>query len=541
MSGVPSRAPRRVRGWLAFTTLLAAAGLLHQAGFASLLGWAPRPFGEGPVPLLLVLLGLGHGAWLAASVGRRAQVLLALSLVCGLVACPLFTALGLAWALLYRRLLWSRAPSWVALAFPVVTLIAALAAADAAHFPTFAAAHPWTWEVAGLYALGWFLRALVLWNEARQGAACPGRIDVLVYFLFAPFVLIPPYMLALPRLALVSAGVARPDPAVVRSGLRWIAYGLGLQVVLAALDPLGLDPRELLLPALRARDWLTAAPLAVIYYPGRAVLDAVGRGALLLGLVRSFGVGMGPAFQAPLLARGVADWWRRYNTQFRDLLVDLFWYPVALRLRRRPVLAGYAGCAAVFLAGSVPLHWPKAAALAGTPFSFPWGVAGECLVMTVLVGTSLALERRRKRGGQARPARVWVHRGLTWVVVCAAVVGVDYQIDYRVRAAPWEALAARIDGVEHAAAADRAAGARDAAALVPGLAGLVAQLPRDPARRATLARALALAGDGTGAARQLRLARAFAPQPTFAEARAIHRAARLIPPEIPIDQGEHHE
>ena len=64
---------------------------------------------------------------------------------------------------------------------------------------------------------------------------------------------------------------------------------------------------------------------------------------MLLGLTRCFGVAMTPAFRAPLCADGVADWWRRYNIHFRELLVDLFWYPVAMRFRRRPIVAGYVG------------------------------------------------------------------------------------------------------------------------------------------------------------------------------------------------------
>jgi hypothetical protein len=313
----------------------------------------------------------------------------------------------------------------------------------------------------------------------------------------------------------------------VRSGARWMAYGLALQAVLALIGRLGLDPRQLLEAPLRARDWAAVAPLALLFYPIRTVVDAVGCGAFLLGLTRSFGVAMGPAFVAPLLSRGVGDWWRRYNVLFRELIVDLFWYPVALRLRRHPVLAGYAGCAAVFLLGSVPLHWPKAIALAGSPYSFPWGVTAECAVMTVLVGTSLALDRRRRRASPPpRPLRIWAQRAATWVVVCAVVVGVDYQIDHRVRTRPWEQAAARIAVLDARTGADVAG---DAAALVPGLSGLVAERPRDPHRRATLALAHALAGDQPSARRELRLARAFARRPSFTDARALARAARRIP------------
>jgi hypothetical protein len=502
------------RRWLAFTLLLALAGALHHAGLATLVGWMPRPFGEALVPLLLALLALGYALVLAVRPSLRGLALLAVALVVGLAASPWFTLLGVPWVLVYRRLLWSGRP-WLALAFPILTLALVIAAADAAHFPAFVAAHPFTFELACLYAGSWFLRTLVVWQEARQGAPRPGRIELLVYFLFAPFVLVPPYMLALPPLALVTGAIDRPDPAVERSGLRWIVYGLALQVALAELGRLGLDPVRLIEPALRARDWPRVVPLAVAWYPVRSVLDAVGRGAFLVGIVRAFGVPLGPAFRAPLLARGLADWWRRYNTQFRDLLVSLFWYPVALRMRRRPILAGYAGCAAVFLAGNLPLHWPKQAALLGTPFSFPWGVAGECLLMTLLVGTSLAFERRAARGKvKDEPhglARATAHRLVTWVVVCGAVVGVDLQIDYRLGLAPLERLTARVEALEAGAWKRPEQTAAEARALLGGLADAVAERPRQFAPRAVYARALLLSGNGPAAREQLALARAFDP------------------------------
>ncbi len=492
----------RLARWSAFAALAATAAALHVAGWAPLLSWAPRSFGDHLVPVLIALLVAGQGVRLLAPAPLRPVVVLALSLACGLVATPVATVLGVPWALAYRRLLWSRAPAWVSLGFPIATLVAVLAAADAAHFPAFAAAHPWTAALASVFVFVWFFRALVVWTEARQGLPRPRRLDIVGYFLFAPYTLVPPYMLALPKLSLVTAGLATDDPAVDRSGLRWLFYGLCLQAATAELARVGLDFHQAVEPALRAGDW-TAVPLLVANVPLRGVLDAVGRGAVLVGLTRSFGVPMGPAFHAPLLARGIADWWRRYNTHFRDLLVDLFWYPVMLRLRRRPVLAGYAGCAAVFVAGSAPLHWPKPAALTGSPFSFSWGIAAECAVMTLLVGTALALERRRSRRLAATPpgpARVWGHRVATWVLVCATMTGVGHFGDYLVRIRPWEQASAEVA---------RIASPADAAALVPRLRRLVVEQPRVPARRLALARALDIAGDAIGAARERALARAF--------------------------------
>ncbi len=516
--------PRRLIRWASFAALALAAGALHRLGVVSLLGWAPRPFGEELVPILLGLLVIGHGALLAVPARLRGEALLLTSLACGLLVSAAFTAFGVAWTLAYRRVLWSGARPAVSVLFPIATLLALFALADATHFPAWTAAHPWTSMVSYLFALGWFLRALVVWHEARIGGARPTRLEFLGYFMFAPFALTPVYMLALPRLAVVTDGVRRLDADVQRSGLRWLAYGLALQAALTLIGHVGLDPNVGLAEALRARDWLRVLPLVILVYPVRAVLYACGAGALLLGLTRCFGVAMAPAFRAPLLADGVADWWRRYNIHFRDLLVDLFWYPVAMRLRRRPVLAGYVGCAVVFLLGTVPLHLPKRVAQFGSPFQWPWGVMGECLVMTLLVGTALALARRRTpepRRAALRIARRWGRRAGAWAAVCVATLVVGYQIDYRLRDQPWE---------QAAAALERATTPIELAALVPDLERLVAEAPRLPARRAALARALFGAGDPTGARHQLALAHAFAPEPSLGEQWALGRADAAIGP-----------
>ena len=91
-----------------------------------------------------------------------------------------------------------------------------------------------------------------------------------------------------------------------------------------------------------------------------------------------------------------------------------------------------------------------------------------------------------------RPIRIWAHRALTWVVICGAVVVVGYQVSYRVRVSPWDEVSAR-----------------PRAADLPCLRRLVAERPRAPERRRALARALTLAGDLRGAARQRALAVRF--------------------------------
>ena len=511
----------RLTAWLGVAAMATVAGVLHHLGVVGLIAWAPRPYDEHLVPWLLAILVLGHGALTLTPPHRRIAILGAVSAIAWWLVCPAVVLGGAAWAWLYHRLLWSRAPRAVALAWPIATLLAVLAAADAAHFPLLVSRHPALWIVATTFALGWFLRALALWHEARSGLPRPPALDVIVAFGLAPFALVPPYMLALPKLATVIDGVRALAPATVRSGLGWLAYGLAVSTSLWVLGRLDLDPQAHLIDALRARAWAEAIPLAVVVYPIRAVYEACGAGALVLGLVRSFGIAMAPAFDRPLLAQDVTDWWRRYNTHFRGLLVDLLWTPVALKLRRRPILAGYLGAAAVFLAGSVPLHWPKQAALHGSPWTFPWSTAAESALMTVLVGTALALARRRRRPAAVGALGRWGHRAATWVMVCGAVLAVGYQVDYRVRVAPWERLAERAETVR-----DRA----DAAALVPAAQAAVAERPFAAERRMVLARLLLASGDVPGALAQLATATAFAARPALARAHPLPRGRASAAP-----------
>ena len=507
--------------WMWFSLAMIGAGVLHQLGMIPLVGWAPRPFDDDRVPAMIALIIAAHGAYLAAPPAWRVRALLGGSLVAWAVVSPAMLIIGVPWVLGFRALAWSgRRPAW-SMAYIVGTLLALLVLADAAHAPRRVATHPWLWIVAYSFALGWFLRALVVWHEARIGGPRPSVRDLLTYFFFAPFALVPPYMLALPKLALVTAGVDARDLTVVRSGLRWLGYGVAVQLTLWAAARLGVDPQGLFIDALRAGDWPRAIPLALVVYPVRAVFEACGAGALVLGMVRSFGVPMAPAFDRPLLARDVADWWRRYNTHFRALLIDLFWTPVAMRLRRHPIAAGYLGCAVVFVLGSAPLHWPKQAALHASPWTFPWSTLAESAIMTALVGTALAIERRRGRRREVPgPVRAWTQRAGTWALVCGAILAVGYQLDYRVRIAPWERAAAAAHAVESPA---------EAVALVPALESAVDERPTDPVRRATLARVLVTAGRPDAAWRQLALATAFATHQSLADARLLARRAPSRP------------
>jgi len=70
---------------------------------------------------------------------------------------------------------------------------------------------------------------------------------------------------------------------------------------------------------------------------------------LAVGMLRVLGFDIASGTERPYLARNVLEFWRRWNTYYRDYLLTLGYYPVAAALKRRPILAAAAGGAAAFV------------------------------------------------------------------------------------------------------------------------------------------------------------------------------------------------
>ena len=271
------------------------------------------------------------------------------------------------------------------------------------------------------------------------------------------------------------------------------------------------DPRALYVDALRRADLLLLLPAGLLYYPILQVAAVFCAAGILLGLLRLLGIAAPAFIDRPLAAETVNDWWRRWNIPLRQLLLDLFWYPVVFRIRRRPRLAIVAGCAAVFLIGSPLLHWPKRYFNSGSPLSLPVGLLAESLVMAVLVAAVLLRERRRPQRSR-HPAAVWTRRLATWTLVFLSVSVAGQGADYLVYARPLERAAPL---VTRAAALAESGRPREAAALLgpdvlADLEWSVDVAPRSARRRADLATARALTGDRRAAAADLLLARRLA-------------------------------
>lgn len=528
------RVPRELQVGL----VLVGLAFLGERGSVPLLAWTDRILPISHVPLLLGLYFAGWVIQRRVAARHRPPVLLAASAVLAAAFSVPFLVLVSTWLVGYHRVLHARVARGWKLAFVVATYAAWIVACCVPLAPRLHAAHPLIGVWGYVFAVSFTFRIAWVFHQAELEGGPPAPLrDFLLYFLFAPFFVVLPYMFAIPRFDRFRAGLARLDPAIEASGLRLLAVSVllaaGVHEAVARFSP-----KLALAGELRAGHLLTAVPLGLLYYPGQAVAEAVANAGILIGLVRLVGIDLPPSFDRPLASRSLLEWWRRWNVHFRDLLVALCWYPVTLRLRRRPYLGLWAGCVSVFLVGSVLFHWvAKHYFRYGTPWRLPVGIFWECVAMTVLVGLALTRETWRARRGitppPAGPVRVAAQRLGTYALVFASVVLVGDGAQYVADVRPFERLQPALERARALASGGHLGDASAAlATCLPALADLVDEEPLDPVRQSQLAFALALPSDAQdlrAADEHLALARAhldpFAPR----QLRWLAAAVAVVP------------
>ncbi len=395
--------------------LVGALYVLRALGVTPLLAWTLPIIDDAHYPLLFASYFV---TWWFARGAHRRDGLLAGSVITAAILDPGFLALSALWICGLHALL----PRLrVAVAYVLATYALAAIACDSDLVTVDPSVARWGYLLAVSYTfrVAWLLHQLRMHHGERVELA-----DVMLYFVFAPFFVILPYMIAIPRFDRFRASLDRHDLAIERSGMKLIGWGIVLSLATWVVRE-GYGPSRLALDALARHAWGVAFVHGFFSYMVEHMLIACAIAAILVGMVRVLGIDLGPSFDAPLRSESLTEWWRRWNTHFRDLLVELFYYPVVMRLRRRPQLATMVGCVAVFVVGSVLFHWPKHNFSHATP-TFPIGALAENTVMCVLVAVSLVREQRRAKAGIVAPPRGWIRRGLrilvTLLLVYIAVV-----------------------------------------------------------------------------------------------------------------------
>jgi D-alanyl-lipoteichoic acid acyltransferase DltB (MBOAT superfamily) len=475
-----------------FVTLV----VLENRGLVSLLAWTDRIFPSSRYPWLFGLLFAACVAIELLGDRRRKQVLIVTSAAAICIFDFRFAAFcGLFFAA-YYLVVFSAAHRHLKLAFLIATLVGWGVLCNEILLPDLHRAHPWLAGFGYMFAVNFTFRLFRFHHEMRVRGFTPVPYDdYLLYFSFAPFFVIVPYMLAIPRYDAFAKGLARRDPEVEERGIRHLLIGI-VFCLAASLIARVAHPKQLVADAIGRREYWLAVPMGLVNYPIWAVIESVGPAHLLVGLLGIFGIRIAPAFDRPLLSTSILDWWRRWNVHFRELLVDMFFYPIALRWRKRRYLGIVLACAAVFLVGSTLFHYPKHYFALGSHLDPNLHLLVENGVFFVIVAIALCLEKRR---GRARPCATGPRRvgriAGTWAAVFAIVVILGYGSGWATKTRPVELAAARVEEATAAAARGEIAQAWEIAA--PSIEDLwlaARRAPRDPAPRVLLGRALSFGG-----------------------------------------------
>lgn len=406
-----------VRTALVLASLLGVLLVLRAGGVTPLLAWTFPVITDAKYPLLFGSYFVTWWFARGATGDARKNILLGGSIATALIFDATFLALSLIWICGLHALL-SRLR--IAVGYVVATYVLAVVACNKDWFVVDPHVARWGYLLAVSYTfrVAWLLHQMRMHRGERVELE-----DVVLYFVFAPFFVIVPYMIAIPRFDRFRAGLDRHDLAVERSGIRMIAHGIVLAgAMMVVRDVYG--PSAAGLASLARGDYALGFVHGFFSYMLEHLLIALSIASILVGMVRVLGIDLGPSFDQPLRSASVLEWWRRWNTHFRDLLVELFYLPVVMRLRRRRKLAVVLGCMSVFLVGSTLFHIPNHVFKNG--LSFPIGVFSESVVMTALVAVSLVRNHEPKPAGHVRRiARVAFTLVLVYVTVVIIGRGVQ--------------------------------------------------------------------------------------------------------------------
>lgn len=550
-----------------FAMVLACAAalvLLERAGYTDLLAWTDRLFPRSRYPVLFAAFALVYlGLCLFGERGRK-PLLLAASLAALAYFDLRFAAGSLAFLAAYYAVVFSSLRTAFKLGFLVASFAALVIAANVLWFPELHAQRPWIAAAAYGFAVNYTFRIVYFFHEARMRkyARVP-LVEFLLYFVFAPYFIIVPYMLAIPRYGVFARSVGRRDPAREASGVRYLVAGVLLIVIYHHLSQL-YSPRSELIAYLRADDLARATAVGVLYYPVEAVLSILGVAYVLTGMLRVFGADVAPPFQRALLSTSIHEWWRRWNVHFRDFLVDIFFYPLLVKWRKRnPYLTIVVGCASVFLVGSTLFHWlGKYYFEAGSHVNVYWGITVENTLMFVAVAIGLCLEKRRlvraKDHPPAAPPRLddregslgaWVAHAAgragklaaTYLFLLLVVVYAGYGATYAAYYEPVEDTAAPYArAIEALEAGDPARAGSLVADEVATLRRQVRALPREPVRRLRLALAYSVPGawhDPAAARREVVRALPYVDRSDPEQARLLRQLWPAGLRESPVDRS----
>ena len=412
--------------------MIGAVCALQLTGVNAMTGWSEFATPAAPFWVVTAVFAV---TWLVVRDLRgdlRRYALLVGSLGCAIAFDPVFAIASVGWAIGFHAALFAGGTPRPGrgLAYALASFLGLGVACSRDLWPGFLDAHRELGRIGYLFALAYTLRIAWLCHEVRMRRQVIPRLDVVLYFVFAPMFIVIPYMLAVIRCDRLRAALPTHDRGVERGGIRMIAWGCVLALIAWGMHELR-DPTLALNAALRAHDLAGVAAWSLLSYPIQQAIKVCAVAAILVGMIRMLGVELAPSFSRPLAAQTVPELWRRWNTHFRDLLVELFYVPVALRLRRTPERAIVMGCLWVFVVGSTLFHIPKHYFRFGSIYPPQLNLLVENLVMGAVVAIALIRERRRPAPiASPSPIRVALRVLRTWVIWLVVVLYIGHGSQY---------------------------------------------------------------------------------------------------------------
>lgn len=232
-------------------------------------------------------------------------------------------------------------------------------------------------------------------KEQLRGA---GYREFLLYLIASPMgaVQAPP----IGFVSLHQNSLTRTDPELMKRGIGQMSLGvLYLAVNHAGRSGGWLPLQEKVVETAAGLNTLTVLAASHLVLLG-LFLDVIGHVHIAIGMLRVLGFALPSGSDRPYLARNILMFWRRWNTNYRDYLMTLAYYPVAGRLRRRPYLAVVAGGACTFLLSGFS-H--AVAEFVGNPGSLTLRRFIEPHILFIVYGSLVVAWMLREAKGRRKP------------------------------------------------------------------------------------------------------------------------------------------
>jgi len=398
---------KRAQAFLLLGALLAVTWLLHTSGFLYIVGGTGAIGGRR----LAFVLSLFYATALLCSAlpARRFALLFLVSLAQLFVLYgPVRSTGALAiWIAFYAIV--NLVPSWwvkapLLLALLAAPFVVARLRPDSAWMGIFLVTH---------FASNFVLRSALYAYEATskrellRGAGLPGFLLCLIAAPLTAVKLAPIGFVVLHR-GLRSSD----DPALLPKGIRQIALGVLYLTIKEALGKTGVLPTyEQAVGFAGELNCLSAFALCHLLLV-RVFLDVTGHVHLAIGMLRALGFDIPAGSDAPYRSRNVLDYWRRWNTYYRDYLLVLAYYPAVMALRKRPYFAvAVAGSLAFLLSGfahamQILVRHPGEVTLQRFLEAHAWAVVYGAIVVLWMVREARASRAGGQRRGPETPAGV---------------------------------------------------------------------------------------------------------------------------------------